>query len=353
MTYRMQRMGRTINNMFDLSMRDWRVIPFVMIAFIVALSLPVPETDDYFWNTKDLPDGLAIYENNENYVYPPWALIFMQPYRFMTTLGARIALILTVVGFMMHRAWKLRDFAAVALSYFLWFAMAYTNIDLLVFVFTILVWEAAAKWRYPWLWRGLMLPIFGLKPQGSLLLVLYLFWRARHNLPQLAKAIALGTLLIVPISFVGSPPLVLQWLDNISNPSLQLVVWWGENNLSLTEVYGLLPALLIVLGSLGGSYWFLKRNNRWTHTHTLASLLIASMLVTPYSSQQSVIAVLTLVPSLLATGISWVLVVLSLVINQSRFVSGEVFLLIGLLSLWLVPLERIRRENAAKVDEPQ
>lgn len=342
-----RRLGRTLSQLFNAPLRDPRAYMLVALAAVAVLLIPLDRVHDYWLNTKDLPAGLAIYDNPD-YVYPPWALIFLQPYRFMTVHGARIAIVLTVAAFMAYRGWRVRDFWAVMLNYFFFFGMRFTNIDVLVFVLMILVWEASSTWRYPWLWRGLTLPIFGLKPQGSVLVVLYLFWRERRNVGQLLRAIAFAAALTIPISLLGSPPLLLQWLDNISNPSPQNQVFWGLNNVSITAAYGLPLALIIVLGAFGASYWLLKRANRWTRTHTLASLLMVSMMLSPYTSGQSVIGALALVPSLPLAGISWLIGLAAIVINTSIFVPAEAFLGIGVLALWLVPLERIQHDHAEK-----
>jgi hypothetical protein len=97
---------------------------------------------------------------------------------------------------------------------------------------------------------------------------------------------------------LGSPQLIVQWLDNIRNPSAQNTFYWSINNVSLTSEYSV-PGALLILASVSLILALLVRLRivHWTRDHTLSSLLFASMFVSPYASLQSVSAALAFVPS--------------------------------------------------------
>lgn len=75
-------------------------------------------------------------------------------------------------------------------------------------------------------------------------------------------------------------------------------IWWKDNNISLTADYGLGVAGLVIAGAFVAVYATKRQKARvWTLNHTYATLLMASMLLSPYTSNQSAIAALAFVPS--------------------------------------------------------
>lgn len=326
-----------------LPMHDPRVLGLVLIIALGVVFAPQVDPTDYTLNTRDLGDGLAIYENPD-YVYPPWSLIFLQPYRWMTATGARIAGVLVIAWLAYWRGWQARDFLAIVLHPLFVFTMLFSNIDLLVFVFAVLLWEAAKRVRLPVLekvppsvWRGLALTILAIKPQGSFLLVPYLLWRERDDIPALARAIGVAIVCTLPISLLGSPPLLLQWIDNIFNPSTGNVDAWLANNISLTDAYGLPLALIITGGVMGATGLLIRARKRWTHNHTLAALLLMSMLLSPYTSTQSVIAALAFVPSWIAIALHYALTAITSLLGVYLPYAGIWILVFGVTALWFAP----------------
>jgi hypothetical protein len=114
--------------------------------------------------------------------------------------------------------------------------------------------------------------------------------------------LGIAGLVTVPISLLGSPPLLLQWLENIRNPSEMNLSYWEANNISLTYDVGLFWAIIIVLLAFGGLYFLMRYfGKEWTINHNYMLLIMMSLLLSPYSSNQSVIAAMAFAPSALAT----------------------------------------------------
>jgi len=328
---------QTLRQFWQLPIRNFRVTGIVIVIALAVIAAPQVDPTDWELNTKYLVDGFDIYDNPD-YVYPPWTLIFFIPYRLMTATGARILAVLVVAWLAHQQQWTFGRFMAIILNPLFVFTMLFSNIDLLVFTFAIVLWEASRDWKMPWIWRGLCLAILIIKPQGSFLLLPYLLWRECNDIPDLAKAIAVGGLLTIPISFLGSPPLLLQWIDNVTNPSTLNEGFWNANNISMTASLGIFWTVLII-GVTFPSLYFLMRqfNKKWTHNHMVASLLLASMLLSPYTSTQSVIAALAFVPSWIATIcqylLTWITGELGIYIQWS----GIWMLVFGVIALWFMP----------------
>ena len=146
--------------------------------------------------------------------------------------------------------------------------------------------------------RGFALSILLLKPQGAILIWLYLLWISRENWRGLIKPLVIVALLVIPISVIGSPPLFLQWLNNLVNSTPQNEYYWSVNNISLSSYLSPLSAVavLIILFVLLLVVMRLK-GKHWSKGHTLASLLLVSMFLSPYTSQQSFSSALAFIPS--------------------------------------------------------
>lgn len=188
------------------SPRHWGIILVAALAFIF---LKPAEYSDWELNTGPLRDGLAAYQH-ESAVYPPWDLILLWPYYFLTGPGSRVASVL-VVGWLAARCrWSLLRFFAIVLAPpFIWTMRLY-NLDVLALLLPILLWEAAEGSRRQSLGRGLALLLLLVKPQGGYLLLAYLLWAHWRPWRAMMPLVALTLLVTVPISLVGSPPLFLQ-----------------------------------------------------------------------------------------------------------------------------------------------
>lgn len=279
--------------------RQWGIILIIVFCVLFA---PQVYPNDWTLNTADLHLGADIYRVNPAYVYPPWALLLLLPYRWMTATGARVAATLVLVWLAQRRKWSLlRFFAVIGNPYFV-FALLFSNVDLLVMLLPILLWEAGGSgWRQALL-RGLALALLCLKPQGTLLVILGLLWTSRRHLRLLAGTVAVAVVVMLPVSLLGTPPLLAQWLDNIFSPAQANLAYWAENNASITAEWGIVLAGLSVTGVLGAVYVAMKYTGLvWTDTHTLAALFAAAMFLSPYTSNQSLIVPVALLPSWRAT----------------------------------------------------
>jgi len=111
------------------------------------------------------------------------------------------------------------------------------------------------------------------------------------------------------------------------------------NNVSLAETAGLLPAAAITGGALGGAMLLMRRRGRlWTKNHTYTSLLLAAMLLSPYTSNQSVIASLAFVPSVAGVLLQYALIFGAAALGVYRPYDAWWTLLLGVAMLWLYRL---------------
>lgn len=273
---------------------------FGVILFLAFLYIFVPQMSPVDWdlNTKDLwATGLNVY-TDPGKVYPPWGLILMVPYYIMRAEGARLFSVLVIGWLSYRRRWSLAMFFTIVLSPFFLVTMSKSNMDILVLVFPILLWETVQGTRWQTVGRGLALSIFLLKPQGAILIWLYLLWTSKEDWQGLIKPLLIVVLLVIPISIIGSPPLFLQWLNNLVIPTPQNEYYWSVNNISLSNYLSPLSAVvvLIILFALLLVTMRLK-GKHWSKGHTLASLLLVSMFLSPYTSQQSFSSALAFIPS--------------------------------------------------------
>lgn len=276
--------------------QHWGVILLVACLFIFLPQFPPIDWDlitGDFW-----PEGLNAYDNPGQVVYPPWGLIILVPYYLAGAEGSRVLSVLVIAWMSSRRNWSLSKFLALALSPFFLVTLSKSNLDILVYVFPILLWESAEDTRWQSVGRGLALSILLVKPQGAVFLWPYLLWSARKDWQGLIKPLLITAVLVIPISLYGSPPLVVKWLHNINNPNPLYEYWWSLNNLSLSTYYSPIAAILILLSAFLGLAGILKwRGKPWSKGHTLSSMLIVSMLLSPYTSQQSFSSALAFVPS--------------------------------------------------------
>ncbi len=293
--------------------RQWGIIVIVALAFAFTPQLPF---NDWERNTVDLVNGLNIY-HNPSYVYPPWALLLLWPYRLMTDVGVRVASVLVVGWVAQHFGWTLLRFLAVVVNPFFIWTMILSNADLLTFLLPIVLWEGGGDFR-----RTLALLLLLIKPQGSFLLILYWLWQER----RLTLPIAISGFVVVLFSLLGSPPLLLQWLSNVLHPSAVNQEFWRINNISLSSAIGFIPAaILIGIAAV-----------RWRNTNPTAVLLWSALLLSSYASNQSLIAPLALVSSWPATLFQFLVVGGAGVAGIYRDLNPLWAFLFGVVSFWLI-----------------
>lgn len=230
----------------------------------------------------------------------------MLPYYLMRAAGSRVISVWVIGWLAYKREWPLTNFFFIVLSPYFMLTMTKSNMDILVIVLPILLWETAQGKRWEVLGRGLSISVSLLKPQVTILTILFLIWTSRKEWKKALAQIAIAGLVVLPISFIGSPPLLLQWLNNIFHPSYQNAVYWTINNLSLSAAYG----FWIALGILSIIIFILSlliktRMISWNRDQTLSSLFLISMYLLPYTSQQSFSSGLAFIPSLSGFILQW------------------------------------------------
>jgi hypothetical protein len=290
-----------LRRFFSLPIRHPMALGLVLVVALAVIFVPSVEPSDWELNTTPLFQGMDLYQSGD-FVYPPWSLLLLWPYRLMTAVGARIAAVLVLAALCSSRNWSIGRFLSVVINPFFIFSMLYSNLDLLVFGGAILLWEKAADSKWRGLLWGLALSLLLLKPQGALFVMPYLFWQQRHHWRSIALALFIAGLVTIPISVLGSPALLFQWIDNIRNPSQMNLDMWAANNISLSHDVGLLWAALILGASFGGMYVLMRSlGKEWTVNHNYLVLIMTSLLISPYASNQSVVAAMAFAPSVMAS----------------------------------------------------
>jgi len=245
-----------------------------------------------FWST--FPDSYQ----NVNFVYPPWGLILMLPYKWMLPEGAKFFSVLVIGAHVIHKKWSLSSFFAIVLSPYFIATMTKSALDIMVMVLPIYLWEISSgkRWQIPA--RGLAISLSMIKPQAAMFVWFYFFGKERRNWKSFIWPLVITAVVIIPISLVGSPPLFLQWIDNLRNPSPFNILCWSMNNFSITSKLTIFGSfgLLSIIGVL---LFYLSKKGviKWSENMTFASLLYASMAISPYTSQQSLSSALAFVPS--------------------------------------------------------
>jgi hypothetical protein len=213
--------------------------------------------------------------------------------------------------------------------------MSKSNMDILALVLPIVLWETVQGTRWQTVGRGLALSILLLKPQGAVLIWLYLLWTRRDDWRGLVKPLLIVALLVIPISVIGSPPLFLGWINNLVNTTPQNEYWWSVNNISLSRDLTPLTAVTVLLVSFGTLFGLMKwMRKRWSRGHTLASLLLASMFLSPYTSQQSFSSALAFIPSWASFFTQSIVLIVSFRFFNYWDLIPLLILLVGLLSLY-------------------
>lgn len=315
------------------SLRHWGIIVLVAILFVFAPQVRPP--NDWYRNTIGLALGLNIYQD-PNAVYPPWALVFLWLYYLITAAGSRIASVLVLGWHASQQKWSLLHFLAmIASPFFLW-TMGMSNLDVLVMILPVVLWEFSDRKTWHGLGKGLSLVILLVKPQGGFLMVLYLIWQSRQDLRKMLVPFLIALLAIVPVSLLGKPPLVLQWLDNLFyHPSSQNLTYWQINNVSLTALLGIWQGVCVFVVGLGGVIALMRSKHKpWERNHTYASIFLLSILLGPYASNQSVIVPLAFLPSWPALLIQYALTFTLSYLGIYQKYNALWALLLGLAALW-------------------
>ena len=208
--------------------------------------------------------------------------------------------------------------------------------------------QSLGRWLGPLAWVALAL--LALKPHVGAPVALYLLWRERHTGRALIGPVALALALIGPVSLLGSPPLIVQWANQLAGQRGDQVRAL-DNNVSLTDTVGPLLALVIVMAALGGLYLLMRHmrraGRRWTESHTLSALYLAAVMISPYASNQSVIAAFALLPSAAGLLSLYVLSFGVSLLGLYRPVWDAVWtLLFGLIALWLFQPPAVPAEKA-------
>lgn len=328
----------------SLSMRSLRLVfttqvssyhQWIIIVVVALLFVFIPQVGNNDWqrNASQIPLGLGIY-SDPAYVYPPWALLLLYPHFALGAAGTRVASVL-IIGLLAHiRNWSLGQFLSVVLApLFLW-TMVLSSADVLILMGAILLWGWNGRWQA--LPRGLALALLLLKPQVTFLLVLYWLWTLLRQ-PRALLGVLLATLVItLPISLLGTPPLLLQWIGNLLHPTVENADLWLLNNLSLTVRYGLPFALVVVVVAFGALYlWLRQRGKIWTQDASVSAALTAAMLTAPYASNQSAIVPLALHPSWRITALQYLLVFAAVLLNSYEFADDWILLGLTLIAIAL------------------
>ncbi len=292
------------------SLGQWTIIFTVSLAFIfMPQRLPI----DWDLNTEGFWSSFPNSYSNPNHVYPPWGLIIMLPYLWIRAEGARVFSVL-IIGWLSHRKkWSISNFLSIVLSPFFLVTMAKSNLDIFVLLLPILIWEYSDGKKFQSLGWGMAMSLSLVKPQGMVFIWAYWLWTNRKRLNEFWTPVGILSAITIPISLIGSPPLFLQWLNNILNPSPQNKYFWSLNNLSFTSHLGIIPGVLLIL-TISLVLYILVRKGwiYWNTNHSYASILFLSFFLMPYTSQQSISSAMAFVPS-------WASAIIQMIILKTSY----------------------------------
>lgn len=327
---------------FARPLRSPHGLAMVAVMALCFVFLPQLPNNDWQRNIRDIPMGLAIYDNPA-YVYPPWALLFFAPLYPIGAAGVRVVSVLAIGWLGYRRGWRLPAFFAVILSpLFIW-TMGLSSADVLVFLLPVLLWEASRTLLIAGQAAagGAAIALLLLKPQTGAFVVVYWLWTLRRQPHQLLLALMAAAAIMLPISAVGAPPLLAQWLDNVTHPVSDNLDHWVTNNLSLSYQYSLPLTLIAVAVAFGGLFLYLRRRGgSWTPDHRYSVLLASSMLIAPYSSNQGAIVPLLFFPSWRSTWLQWVGVIGAAVLNLYAVLDNWLLILFVIAAIAWMPRDQ-------------
>jgi hypothetical protein len=116
---------------------------------------------------------------------------------------------------------------------------------------------------------------------------------------------------------------------------------WAANNISLSHDVGLLWAALILMASFGGIYWLMRSlGKEWTVNHNYVVLIMISLLISPYASNQSVVAAMAFAPSVMASLLQYAMTFVGTFFQI--YLPYVPFWIIGFsfVALWFLPTSR-------------
>jgi hypothetical protein len=324
-----------------------KLFVILLIAGVFLLTPQVPLNDwelitSGYWS--NFPDS---YLKNPGTVYPPWGYILLLPYYLMRAAGARFFSVLAV-GWLTHkRGWPLATFLAIVLSpYFIW-SMTESSADILVIVLPIVLWEFSKGRKLEIVARGISLAFLLVKPQCTILLIPYLLWTNRKAWKACLWETGIAFLFILPISLIGSPPLVVQWINNLVNPTSQNLYYWSINNISLTEKFSFWIAVgCITLAGVCLYFLYRIRLIAWGNDQTISSLLMISMFLVPYTSHQSVASGLAFIPSWFGLLYQWLGIFVGALLPGFENIRPQWTFSACLISLILFSLVQRRKEKS-------
>lgn len=299
--------SKRFNNIFCAPIQNSNQYIIILIVSLSFLFMPQHQPVDWYLNTNGFWSSFPNSYSDPTNVYPPWGLILMLPYYWIRAEGTRVLSVLVIGLLVCKRRWNLLQFFTIVLSPYFLVTMAKSNLDIFVFVLPILIWDLSKNTRWQTIGWGTALALSLIKPQGMFFVWIYWFWTDRKRWREMLWPFGIVLLITVPISLVGSPPLFIQWINNLINPDTQNQYWWSINNLSLTSKFGLVPGLIalllpiLILISLRLVGWI-----QWSRDHLYAGLLFLSFFLLPYASQQSVSSAFAFIPSLPALAIQWI-----------------------------------------------
>jgi hypothetical protein len=316
------------------------------------LFMPQLPLNDWFRNASDLASGLRLYDN-PSYVYPPWALILLFPYYVMGEAVSRALSILIITYYGHTHRWPIWRLVLICLAPACVWTLVLSSADILILLGAVVLWQQTPPRR--WVssgMRGLGIALLLLKPQVGLLLALYFLASLLRNKGALLRVLLVTAAITLPVSLLPDPsgqPLVVAWLNNIAVPSTENSGFWQSNNLSLSSRIGPFAAFAIVGASLSTLYFVLQRRGGWSREHSIASCLLVSMLMMPYSSNQSVIVLFVLLPAAPAVILNGAAMLTAAVLNLYA-VSDEWFTLGSvLLAMFLWHRQRAGQNKDATV----
>lgn len=328
-----QSVGAALGEIFLTRLHSrWQYFLALVAAAAVGFLLPVrPLINDWDLNITGLwTDMLQVYSDPAR-VYPPWALLLLLPIRWIGIEGVKILSVFSLGLLVQRRQWPFFTFFLLVFSPFFLNTMYLVNFDIVVVVLPILLWEISSGKRWGGISRGAALSFLLLKPQTTFLLILYFVWQERDEMKRLLVPLLVVVLVIGPISFAGSPPLVFQWIGNLVNPSSANQFYWSINNISLSAMISFPAAAGVILLS-GMLLINLQRHRGWQSCDTCRKgvLLVVSMLLSPYTSRQSVAAGLSFMPSVGSLVCQYVVIFLVFLSNRKllQFEPALVFLLL-------------------------
>ena len=315
----------------------WGVILIIAVAVMFTPRMVTP--DDWELSGAWLNEGVMIYQNHPDYLYPPWSLILFWPYAIAHTAGARFAFVM-ILGWLAYRCrWSLSQFFSIIFSPFFIFTIIFANVDLFCAVLPVLLleWVSRPGWSAwsRWLIKMVEIGLFLSNPQVGLFIFVFWLWRHRDNWRDLIVPGILLALICIPISLAGSPPLIEQWLYWVRNPP-PIIEWrWAGNNVSMTVRTGIVVAVVVIAASMAALYLLMRRRGkRWTTNHSYSALSVAAMLISPYASHQGVLVPMCFVPSWKAIALQYVVSLSAYVLNIYQYFFPWWLLLFGLTALW-------------------